>query len=305
MKKLLLLFTKGAAMGAADVVPGVSGGTVAFITGIYDELLKTIASLPRAGIAAVKGRWKEAWRLANGWFLPVLLGGIAFSVVSLARLVSYLLEAHPIPIWSFIFGLVLVSCYVVAREVPQWRFGPVAGLLFGVAFGWWITVASPIQWGTDPVSLFAAGAIAISAMILPGLSGSFILVLLGIYPFVLSAVHSFDLPVLAVFASGCAFGLLSFSHVLRWLLARWRTPTLTILTGIMLGSLNKVWPWSLEESADTDTLAQVANVSPWHFEEHSGTDPQLLVALLAALLGVTIVLGIERIAHHLSARAAD
>lgn len=294
MKKLVLLFAKGVAMGAADVVPGVSGGTIAFVTGIYDELLKSIASLPRAGIATLRGRFAEAWKAANGWFLPVLLTGIVCSLVTLAKLVTYLLESHPIPMWSFMFGLVLVSCFLVVRQVTEWRATTVAGLAAGALLGWWITVASPIEWGTDYPSLFFAGAIAISAMILPGLSGSFILLLLGLYPFILAAIHTFQFGVLAVFASGCAFGLLAFAHVLRWMLARWRNVALATLTGIMLGSLNKVWPWSVP-LAGSDIATR--NVLPWTYADLSGYESQWAAAVTAAVCGFLIVVIIDRVAR--------
>jgi putative membrane protein len=301
MKKSLLLFAKGVAMGAADVVPGVSGGTVAFITGIYDELLRSIASVPAALALFLRGRIVEAWKAANATFLLILLLGIMTSIMSLARVITYLLVEHPIPVWSFFFGLILVSTHLVVREVRRWNASRVFSLLLGVAFAYWITVASPLQWGHDPLSLFLAGAIAICAMILPGISGSFILVLMGLYGFVLNAVKGLDLAVLLIFASGCLVGLVSFAGILRWLLVRWRDLTLTFLTGLMIGSLNKIWPWKQTLTWRTDSQGEQvpslqSNLWPEQFAQVSGQDPQLLWAIGLAVAGVLLVLGLEWLA---------
>lgn len=301
MKSSLLLYAKGIAMGAADVVPGVSGGTVAFISGIYDDLLRSIASIPAAFLLLLRGRIKAAWQTANATFLLILLGGILTSVVSLARLITYLLEHHPIPVWSFFFGLILVSCHLVGREIQRWNWSRIVSFVLGGAFAYWITVASPVQMGQDSLSIFLAGAIAICAMILPGISGSFILVLLGLYSFVLGAVKSLDLAVLAVFASGCLVGIVSFAGILRWMLLHWRDLTLAFLTGLMLGSLNKIWPWKETLTWQTDRHGEQIpllqdNVLPWHFAEISGDDPQLLLAIVLAVLGVLLVLGLEWLA---------
>ncbi|MHA6494344.1 polyprenyl-phosphate transporter [Pseudomonas borbori] len=301
MNKHVLLFMKGSAMGAADVVPGVSGGTVAFITGIYDELLRSIASVPVALGLLLRGRVIAAWQAANATFLLVLLLGILTSVLSLARLITYLLEQHPIPVWSFFFGLILVSSHLVARDIERWRWDRIAIFCLGAFFAYWITVAAPVQWGTDSVSVFFAGAIALCAMILPGISGSFILVLLGLYSFVLGAVKDFDLAVLALFCSGCLVGIVCFASFLRWLLARWRDLTLAFLTGLMLGSLNKIWPWKETLTWYVDSHGQQvpllqANILPARFAEISGQDPQLLVAVLLAASGVVLILGLERLA---------
>lgn len=301
MKKSLLLFAKGVAMGAADVVPGVSGGTVAFITGIYDELLRSIASVPAALALFLRGRIVEAWKAANATFLLILLLGIMTSIMSLARVITYLLVEHPIPVWSFFFGLILVSTHLVVREVQRWNASRVFSLLLGVAFAYWITVASPLQWGHDPLSLFLAGAIAICAMILPGISGSFILVLMGLYGFVLNAVKGLDLAVLLIFASGCLVGLVSFAGILRWLLVRWRDLTLTFLTGLMIGSLNKIWPWKQTLTWRTDSQGEQvpalqSNLWPEQFAQISGQDPQLLWAIGLAVAGILLVLGLEWLA---------
>lgn len=301
MKKSLLLFAKGVAMGAADVVPGVSGGTVAFISGIYDELLRSIAGIPEAALQLLRGRVVKAWQMANATFLLVLLSGILTSVFSLARLITWLLEQHPIPVWSFFFGLILVSSHLVGREITRWNWTRIASFIVGAAFAWWITVASPIQWGHDPLSLFLAGAIAICAMILPGVSGSFLLVLMGLYGLVLGAVKGLDIGVLAIFAAGCLVGILSFARLLSWLLARFRDLTLAFLTGLMLGSLNKVWPWKQTLTWRVDSHGQQVpllqeNLWPLQFAEQSGQDAQLMAAVLLAVAGVVLVLGLEWLA---------
>jgi putative membrane protein len=301
VNKHILLFAKGIAMGAADVVPGVSGGTVAFISGIYDELLRSIASVPAALGMLLRGRFLAAWQAANATFLLVLLTGILTSVLSLARVITFLLAVHPIPVWSFFFGLILVSSHLVAREIQRWNWSRFVSFAMGAAFAYWITVASPVQWGTDSLSIFFAGSIAICAMILPGISGSFILLLLGLYPFILGAVKGLDINVLMLFASGCLVGIVSFAGLLRWLLVRWRDLTLALLTGLMLGSLNKLWPWKETLTWHADSHGQQmpllqANLLPGRFAEVSGQDPQLLLAILLALGGVLLVLGLEWLA---------
>ncbi|WGL62741.1 DUF368 domain-containing protein [Pseudomonas sp. CW003PS] len=309
MKKYFLLYAKGLAMGAADVVPGVSGGTIAFISGIYDELLRSIARVPEATLSLLRGRIRDAWQMVNATFLLVLLCGIMTSILSFARLITYLMAQHPIPLWSFFFGLILVSTYVVGREIGRWNWTRVLSFALGLAFAYWITVAAPMQWGSDLQTLFLAGAIAICAMILPGISGSFILLLLGLYSVVLGAVKELDLLVLAVFASGCLVGILSFARLLSWLLSRWRDLSLAFLTGLMLGSLNKVWPWKEVVSWRLDSKGEQvplleSNLLPGQFADISGQDPQLLLAVVLAVGGIALVLGLEWLASRLSADSA-
>lgn len=301
MKKYFLLYAKGMAMGAADVVPGVSGGTIAFISGIYDELLRSIAGIPEALLLLLRGRIKDAWQMANATFLLVLFSGIVTSILTLARVITYLLHQHPIPVWSFFFGLILVSTYLVGREIGRWNWSRAVSFVLGLAFAYWITVAAPMQWGSDLPTLFLAGAIAICAMILPGISGSFILLLLGLYSVVLGAVKDLNLLVLAVFASGCVVGLLSFARLLSWLLSRWRDLSLAFLSGLMLGSLNKVWPWKETLTWRVDSKGEQVpllqnNLLPGQFADVSGQDPQLLFAVVLAIGGIVLVLGLEWLA---------
>ena len=289
-------------MGAADVVPGVSGGTVAFITGIYDELLGALSRVPEAVLLLLKGQIKNAWQLANANFLLILFAGILFSVFSLARLITWLLETQPIALWSFFFGLILVSCYLVGRDIQRWHLSRFLVFAIGAGFAWWITVASPIAWGHDPLSLFVAGAIAICAMILPGISGSFILVLMGLYPTILLAVKQFQLSVLLVFAGGCLFGLLAFARILQAALQRFRDVTLALLTGIMFGSLNKVWPWKHTLSWRIDSQGHEVpllqnNVSPGQFADVLQMDAQLIPAVILAACAIVLVLVLERYAR--------
>ena len=302
MKKAVMLYVKGLAMGAADVVPGVSGGTIAFISGIYEELLRSIGNVAPALLLLLKGRVADAWKLANANFLLVLLAGIGTSILTLAKLITYLLETHPIPVWSFFFGLVLVSVYIVGREIKRWNLGLFVLFALGAAFGYWITSASPIHWSDSLLGLFFAGAIAICAMILPGISGSFVLVLMGLYPTVLGALKDFNLPVIVVFASGCAVGLISFARVVSWLLQRWHSITLAFLAGLMLGSLNKIWPWkfvaSVEITSTTQSVPAVEiNMWPSEWATVMGQNSQWILALSLAFSGVALVLALEWIAR--------
>lgn len=302
MKKYLLLYLKGIAMGAADVVPGVSGGTIAFISGIYGQLLDALAKMPQGIVLLLKGRVREAWALVHANFLLVLLAGILTSILTLARLIVWLLEHQAIPLWSFFFGLILISCWVVGREIKQWNLRALLAFAVGVLAAWYITVAAPLSWGQDYLSLFFAGAIAICAMILPGISGSFLLLLMGLYHFVLGAVKNLELGVIAVFALGCAFGLLGFARILRFALQRFHDITLALLTGVMFGSLNKVWPWKqitsfYTNSAGEQVALNQANLLPWQFAELTGQDAQLLLAVLLAVAGFGLVLLLEMFAR--------
>lgn len=289
-------------MGAADVVPGVSGGTIAFITGIYEQLLDALANMPQAALLLLKGKVKQAWALAHANFLLTLFAGILTSVLSLARLITWLLEHQGIAVWSFFFGLVLISCYFVGREIRRWNWIRYVFFALGTAAAWYITVAAPVHWGHDSLSIFFAGAIAICAMILPGISGSFLLLLMGLYTFILDALKSFDLSVILVFALGCAFGLLAFAKVLKAALQHYRDVTLALLTGFMLGSLNKVWPWkqtltwfTAPNSAPKPVLQE--NILPWNYAQISGQDAHMLLAIAMAVLAVFLVVAIEWIAQ--------
>ncbi|HJA09001.1 MAG TPA: DUF368 domain-containing protein [Candidatus Mailhella merdigallinarum] len=244
MKNIVRYLLCGLAMGAADVVPGVSGGTIAFITGIYQQLLDGIQAFDMTFFKLFfRGRFREALSRIPWSFLLPLAIGIACSIFSLAKLVLYLLHAYPVVVWSFFFGLIVASIVMLLRELKQYGPGVWTAFAAGAAFAWWLTGAESVHMTQNPPMLFLAGFIAICAMLLPGISGAFVLVLLGQYQFVLTAVTTFNLPVLVLFALGCVCGLLLFARVLNYCLRRYRTATLAILIGIMAGSLRTVWPW--------------------------------------------------------------
>lgn len=245
-----MLMLKGIAMGAADVVPGVSGGTVAFIVGIYEELINSIKSINPTNLKLLFSlRIAEFWKAINANFLLALVSGIAISIFSLAKLITYLLENEPVLVWAFFFGLVLSSTYFVAKTITQWDWKTYLFFVIGTVGAYFITVATPTETSNNLFFIFLCGAIAICAMILPGISGSFILVLLGKYFYIMSAVKSLDIVVMLVFICGAFIGITSFSNVLSFLLRRFHNTTIATLAGFMLGSLNKVWPW--KETVET------------------------------------------------------
>ncbi|KOO08925.1 DUF368 domain-containing protein [Vibrio hepatarius] len=297
-------FLKGVAMGAADVVPGVSGGTIAFITGIYDTLLESI----RRVNPSLLGIWKRdgfkaAFNHINGLFLISLFGGIFISIATLAKLISWLLVTHPIPLWSFFFGLILVSVFHMLKQVEQRTLSRFVFLLLGVAFAYSITVLKPLHMEPTSLNVLLAGSIAICAMILPGISGSFILLLIGMYTPVLGAVKSFDISILALFLSGCVAGLLTFSHLLSWLLRRFRDFTLVFLTGLMLGTLPKIWPWKETLTWRTNSKGEQVpllqeNLSPFDFEAVTSQPAQLGIAIVLMVCAIALVLGLEKFAEN-------
>ncbi len=293
------VYLRGLAMGAADVVPGVSGGTVAFITGIYQELLNSIRSI---NVGALKTLITEgplvAWRHINGNFLLLLMLGILTSIFSLARVISFLLEQYPVLIWSFFFGLIAASSLHMARQLTQWNGRVVLAIVFGVLIAYTVSVLKPAELPPTPLLVFGSGAIAICAMILPGISGSFILLLLGMYAHILAAVKQLDLLLLACFTAGCGIGLLSFASLLSWLFGRFQDMTLALLTGFLIGSLYLVWPWkhtlSYYENSHGELMALTReNVLPGSFLELTASDPQTLYCLVAAFFGVFAVLLLE------------
>lgn len=295
------LLIKGMLMGAADAVPGVSGGTIAFITGIYEEL---IHSIRRFDLKALNVLFKEgvvaAWKQVNGTFLLVLVAGIALSIILLAKTVLFLLDVYPVLLWSFFFGLILASTWSVARHVAGWSANRMSVFALGVVLAYLLTSMSPSAVPDSALMVFFAGMIAICAMILPGISGSFILLLLGMYTTILTAIKEFDFAVVAIFAAGAASGLLAFSRVLSWAFSHYRSMTLALLSGFLLGSLNKVWPWKYTLSYTINTKgAQVPlveqNVTPAAFTDLTGEPSQLMLAILLMLVGLAVVLLIDRL----------
>lgn len=301
--RYIILALKGCAMGMADVVPGVSGGTIAFISGIYEELLDSIRSVNATALKLLlRFRLAEFWRHINGRFLLPVLLGIAIAIFSLARLMTYLLVNHPIGIWSFFFGLIVASALLVAKQIGRWDWRTVLAFVVGAVAAWWITVATPAETPNDWWFVMLSGAIAICAMILPGISGAFILLLLGKYQYIMHAVGEFNIPVIVVFVIGAAAGIISFSHLLSWLLKHWHDVTVAVLMGFMVGSLNKVWPWkeTVETYLDSHGVAQPLvqnNVAPGTFEQLTGQPSLLVQAVLLGIVGFLAIYGIELIAR--------
>ena len=301
--RYIVLALKGCAMGMADVVPGVSGGTIAFISGIYEELLDSIRSVDATALRLLlRFRLAEFWRHINGRFLLPVLLGIAVAIFSLGRLMTYLLTNPPIAIWSFFFGLIVASALLVARQIGRWDWRTVLAFAVGAAAAWWITVATPAETPDDWWFVMLSGAIAICAMILPGISGAFILLLLGKYQYIMHAVGEFDIPVIAVFVIGAAAGIISFSHLLSWLLKHWHDVTVAVLMGFMVGSLNKVWPWkeTVETYLDSHGVAQPLvqnNIAPGTFEQLTGQPSLLVQAILLGIVGFLVIYGIELVAR--------
>lgn len=298
-KDYMLISLKGIGMGAADVVPGVSGGTVAFITGIYEELINSIKSITPAKIKLIfQGKFKEFWTEINGNFLLSLVSGIFISILSLARVLKYLLESYPILVWSFFFGLIVASAIFVARYVKKWSAGVIISAIAGIAIAWVITVMTPAEANTTWWFIFVSGAIAICAMILPGISGSFILVLLGMYKFILDAVSAFNVPVILVFLAGALIGIISFSNILSWLLRKYYDITIGLLAGFMIGSLNKIWPWKRVVETFVDRHGELKplieeNVLPGAFETATGTPAMVFGAIALAIAGFALIFVIE------------
>ncbi len=289
------VFLRGLLMGAADIVPGVSGGTMAFITGIYDTLLASIRAVDLEFLRRVlRFDIAGAWAHVNGGFLLALLAGIATSVLSLARLIGWILEHHPVPLWAFFFGLILASALVLLQQVSRWKFTLVCSLLAGTVVALAIALSPTVAFPAGLAGVFLAGFLAICAMILPGISGSFILVLLGMYSVVLTAIRQFDLVFIAVFAFGAGCGLMCFSRLLHWLLHRFHQATMALLTGFLVGSLAVVWPWKrvllwVPGSDGEPRVAQQQPVLPGDFELYTGQDAQIALCVLLMLVGFATV----------------
>ncbi|RIJ45690.1 DUF368 domain-containing protein [Maribellus luteus] len=304
-KDYLLLVLKGMGMGAADVVPGVSGGTIAFITGIYEELINSIKSI---NLKAVKlfftGQFAEFWKAINGTFLVSVVAGIGISIFSLAKGLEYLLTHYPILVWSFFFGLIVASAIYVARAIKTWNAGTIISGLIGIAVAFAITVISPAEANTAYWFVFVSGMIAICAMILPGISGSFILVLLGMYKFILGAVGDMNIAVLLTFMAGAAIGIISFSNVLSWLLKKYHNLTIAMLAGFMVGSLNKVWPWKevtetiIDRHGELKPIAE-RNILPGTYEQITGHEAWMLGAIALAVVGFVLIFVVEGIGNKL------
>ena len=325
MKKItdyIMVAVKGACMGAADVIPGVSGGTIAFITGIYDQLIESINSINGTALKLFfSGKFKEFWKHINGSFLVSLFCGILVSVLSLAGLMQYLLEHHPIQTWAFFFGLIVASSIFILRGIQGWNMKSAMFPVLGVVLGIVVCTLSPTQTPDALWFIFLSGAIAICAMILPGISGSFILLILGKYKYIMGAITGLttgaavgeSLVILCVFAVGAVCGILAFSRLLHWLLARFNKETLMVLAGFIIGSLVKVWPWSnmeaivisqFPEIADMAAATQQAIPAEVLADYIPQVDMQIGSAVLFALIGFFLVAGIEILGKAMKRRQA-
>ncbi len=294
-----LLTLKGMAMGAADVVPGVSGGTIAFITGIYEELITSINNINLDALRTLRKEGIKAfWNQINGTFFLFLFAGIVISVVTLAKLVLHLLESEPVLIWSFFFGLIVASTILVGKTISKWTIPIITMFMIGTVIAMYISSIETTASISGNGYIFISGCIAICAMILPGISGSFILVLMGSYHTVLTAIKDKDLLTVVIFLSGCLVGILSFSRLLKFLFTKYKEMTIAMLTGFMLGSLYKVWPWKIK-IGDTPLVIHsdgredwmMTNVMPSGFEGN----PEVMGAVVCAVFGLALVLVLERI----------
>jgi putative membrane protein len=323
LKDYLMIGVKGACMGAADVIPGVSGGTIAFITGIYDEFVGSIARIDAEAVKLLfKGKIRDFWNHINGWFILSIILGIGTSVVALAGLMQMLLSDYPIQTWAFFFGLIVASSIFILRGISGWKALDMGLLAFGVVLGVTVCTLSPTETPDALWFIFISGAIAICAMILPGISGSFILLILGKYQYIMGVITNLvsgvdmgkNLLIIGVFLTGAVVGILGFSKFLNWLLARWNKETLVVLAGFIIGSLVKVWPWSntaaivcsqfpavakLEEMAEAAAESGIGaeaaqKVYDAAVASHASMiEPQIFSAVVFALIGFCLVTGIE------------
>ncbi|WGO97295.1 DUF368 domain-containing protein [Saccharophagus degradans] len=306
-KDYALIALKGMAMGAADVVPGVSGGTIAFITGIYDELLGSLKKIgPEAVVVLFKQGIPAAWKHVNGNFLAALFVGVLLSIKTFAGIVGYCLEHYPLLVWGFFSGLILASVVQLYRHETHWKWLDLVPFLCGVAFVVAIAMAKPAHLPGHNWVLFLGGFVAICAMILPGISGSFILLLVGLYPVFLAAINEFNIIALGAFAAGCACGLMVFSRILSWLLARFRRTTFATLLGFLVGSLYVTWPWKVvNEFVINRHGEQIAisssNVLPNVYTASTGNTSLWAMVVFCAIIGLFLVLFIELLAKKMKA----
>lgn len=308
--KDVIVALKGYAMGAANVIPGVSGGTIALITGIFGRLIDALNRIMeiRTWKMLLHGEWKGFWKAVDGRFLVALMIGVLLSIFSLAKVMEHCLSYYPIRTWAFFFGMIAASAVVMLAKLRNWKWSDVAWGVFGIVLGVVICTLSPTTTTDDLWFIFVCGAIAICTMILPGISGSFILLILGKYEYIMRAVSEMNIPVLVVFAAGCVIGILAFSKFLHWLLARYERPTMLVLVGFVLGSLVKVWPWNdasaivgsqlLKEGGDAagvqvalDTIAQTGQQLEPLITEYHVTGAMIFALLGVALVGVLEWLG--------------
>jgi putative membrane protein len=290
------VFVRGILMGVADLIPGVSGGTMALITGIYERLLRALSSLDANALKLLlKGKFKTLWQHIDGNFLSSLFTGILLAVFSLSKLIHYLLETYPVPVLAFFFGLIAASAVFIIKKTDYKSFATMFFVAAGAVTAYFITRILPEQGPPTLWYLFFSGVAGSIAMILPGISGSYILVLLGSYTYVLASVHQLKILNLIVFTAGVATGLSGFSKMLKWLFNRYKNQTLALMGGFLIGSLNQVWPWKKVLETKTvngkEFVIRSQNVCPWDF---SGEN-YLILSMLTALTGVVLILLFEKI----------
>lgn len=283
----IIVALKGFGMGAANVVPGVSGGTIALLTGIYSDIVGALNAVTEKETwkSLLHGRFREFWRLIKGDFLVALLVGVLLSVFSLAKLVTWCLTYYPILTWAFFFGLILASAVVMVRGIKDFRGADLIPAVIGLALGLVICTMSPTKTTDDIWFIFLCGAISICAMILPGISGSFILLVMGKYHYIMQAITDLNWPVIIMFGVGCVVGILAFAKLLHWLLARWERQTMLVLLGFVFGSLVRVWPWYDSEAVEAAQLLRTGSVSP--------LDLQIPGAVIWCAVGIAAVVLFE------------
>ena len=304
VKALVGIYIRGLIMGTADIVPGISGGTVALITGIYDRLLAAVTAVNLDALQLLfKGRIGEFWQRIDGKFLAVLIAGIGTALVVMAEVIHWLLGNYSLPLWSFFFGLVLASfVFLLVEEIPGNCLFELPVMLIGTLFTVAIGLAPAAEFIDGPASFFVAGALAICAMILPGISGSFVLLLIGMYRPVIDAIRELDLMTLSIFSAGCVVGLLTFSHLLHWVLIHFRRPTMALLTGVLLGSLVILWPWQEVVTSIVDRhgelrVIQTRPMTPVAYAVEYGSS-QWLFCLGAAVVGAITPLFAHQVGRH-------
>jgi len=313
IKRYIVILLKGIAMGMADVVPGVSGGTIAFISGIYEEFVNSLNSINSKALKLLfQFKIKDFWTHINGTFLFSLATGILISIVSLSKLIIYLLENEPTLLWAFFFGLIIASVLFIGKQISKWNARVIIALIIGILASFFITIMEPTSSPDSTLYIFFSGFVAIIAMILPGISGAFILLLLGAYPTIIGAINNLRTglansnyemvlqsgEMLAIFAIGAVLGLLTFSRVLAWMFKNYHNTTLAVLTGFMIGSLNKVWPWKETVSTRINSHGEIVpfiqkNVSPMNYNGET----QVIFVIALAIIGFALIYLLEKVAN--------
>ena len=295
MNSILRLYFKGVAMGAADIVPGVSGGTIALISGIYEELIFTLKNINLSLLKTLfKDGFKVFWKSLNGNFLSVLLLGIASSVILLAQVIVFLLENHEFKIWGFFFGLIISSAFLIIKDVNPLNTMQIIWILSGIVIAALISLSNTTQIPDTDIYIFLTGSIAITAMILPGISGSFILLLLSKYEYIITAIKEFNIRTLLVFALGCIFGLIIFSRILHFLFQNYKMNLLSLLSGFLIGSLIKIWPFKkvLETRINSDGIEEAITSQP--IIPNMENQEELIFFVLFTLIGYFLISVIQK-----------